>query len=70
MSPRDRIEVFKGKGMQPYYYRLVSANNQTLSLSEGYLTHWNVVRAARKIAEGLQVELRDLTSKPYRKFGA
>ena len=31
-----------------YYLRLVSANGQTLSVSEAYFSKWNAKRAARK----------------------
>ncbi len=43
-----RVELHKGKGLQPWYLRLVGANNKTLVVSEGYLTKWNAKRAARK----------------------
>jgi len=43
-----RVELFKGKGAQPWFLRLVADNNKTLNLSEGYATKWNAKRAARK----------------------
>jgi uncharacterized protein YegP (UPF0339 family) len=66
------VEIFKGEGriLPGFFYRLVSANGQTLSVSESYVTAWNARRAARKVAESLGVEVRDLTRKPYARFGA
>jgi len=43
-----RVELFKGEGRQPYFLRLVAANGETLTVSEGYATRWNAKRAARK----------------------
>ena len=59
-----QIEVFPGQGriFRGYYYRLRSANGQVLSVSESYVTKWNAMRAARKIAAGLDVPVVD---KPY-----
>ncbi len=67
-----RVEIFKGQGriLPGWYYRLVSSNGQTLTVSESYVTHWNAKRAARKVAESLRVELVDTTSKPYRRYPA
>jgi uncharacterized protein YegP (UPF0339 family) len=64
----DRVEVFRGKGriLPGWFYRVVAANGQTLSVSESYATHWNAKRAARKIAAGVGVKLVD--EKPYRRF--
>ena len=66
----DRVEVFKGEGriLPGWFYRVVAANNQTLNVSESYVTAWNARRAARKAATKLAVEFKDLTKKPYRKF--
>lgn len=65
-----RVEVFKGQGriLPGFFYRLVSSNGQTLTVSESYVTHWNAKRGARKVAESLGVELVDTTSRPYRRF--
>ena len=62
-----QIEVFPGKGriFRGYYYRLRSANGQVLSVSESYVTKWNAMRAARKIAAGLDVQVVD---KPYVRY--
>lgn len=66
------VELFKGRGLQPWRFRLVGANGEIISQSEGYLTKWNAKRGARKIAAGLGVELLDavVVSKPYKRFGA
>ena len=43
-----KIELFKGKGLQPWFLRLVGANGKVLSVSEGYFSKWNAKRAAKK----------------------
>ncbi len=60
-----RVEIFKGQGriLPGWYYRLVSSNGQTLSVSESYVTRWNAKRGARKVAESLRVELVDVSVK-------
>ena len=65
-----RVEIFKGKGriLPGYFYRLVSSNGQTLSVSESFTTKWSAKRSARKVAESLRVELVDTSVKPYRRF--
>ena len=52
------IELFKGKGAQPWYLRIVAANGQTVTTSEGYASKWNAKRAARKMFPG--IELKEL----------
>ncbi len=42
------IQLFKGTGRQPWYLRVVSANGQTVFVSEGYYSRWNARRAAKK----------------------
>ena len=49
------VQIFRGKGIQPYYLRLVADNGQVLSISEGYLTRWNARRAAKKNFPGLSI---------------
>lgn len=49
------IEIFKGSGVQPWRFRLVAANGETVAQSEGYLTRWNVQRAVRKALPGIPV---------------
>ena len=49
------VELIKGKGKQPWFLRLVAANNQTLSVSEGYFSKWNAKRAARKNFAGVEL---------------
>ena len=43
-----RLELFKGKGLHPWYLRMRGANGQVLATSEGYFSKWNAKRAARK----------------------
>ena len=71
MSDGDRVEIFRGKGriIPGYFYRLIALNGQTMSVSESYVAAWNARRAARKVAAGLGIELRDLTrQRAYRRF--
>ena len=56
MAKAPHVELFKGKGIQPYFLRLVSANFETLAMSEGYLTKWNAKRAAKKNFPGLKLQ--------------
>ncbi len=67
-----RVEVFKGQGrIQPgYFFRLVAANGEPISVSESFTTKWSAKRSARKVAESLRVELVDTTVKPYRRYPA
>ena len=55
------VQLFKGKGLQPWYLRLVSSNGQVLVTSEGYATKWNAKRAARKNFR--DVQLTDLSKR-------
>lgn len=48
-----KLELFKGKGVQPWYLKLVGANGKTLSVSEGYFSKWNAKRAAKKNFPGI-----------------
>jgi uncharacterized protein YegP (UPF0339 family) len=43
-----KLELFKGKGLQPWYLRLRGANGAVLATSEGYFSKWNAKRAAKK----------------------
>ncbi len=67
-----RVEIFKGKGriLPGYFFRLVAANGEPISVSESFTTKWSAKRSARKAAESLRVELVDTTSKPYRRYPA
>ena len=50
------VQVFKGQGrIQNWYVRLVSSNGQTLAVSEGYVSKWNAMRAARRNHPGLRI---------------
>lgn len=47
------IETFKGRGKQPWRYRIVSPNGQVIGPSEGYATAYNRDRAAFRFARHL-----------------
>lgn len=49
------IEIFKGKGVQPWRFRVKAANGEVVASSEGYLTKWNAKRAARKAFPGVPI---------------
>ncbi len=67
----SRVEIFKGEGriLPGYFFRLVAANGEPISVSESFTTKWSAKRSARKVAESLRVELVDTTAKPYKRFG-
>lgn len=48
-----RVEILKGQGRHPWFVKLVGANGQTLSISEGYYSKWNARRAAKRMFPGL-----------------
>ena len=50
------VQIFKGKGAQPWYVRLVSSNGQVLTTSEGYFSKWNAKRAARRMFPGTVIK--------------
>lgn len=52
------VEVFKGKGKQPWYMRLRSSNGRTIVTSEGYSSKNAVLDAAAKAFPTL--ELREV----------
>ena len=43
-----RVELFKGEGLQPWFLRLMSAENKTFAISGGYFSKWNAKRAAKR----------------------
>ena len=49
------VQLFKGKGRQPWHLRLVADNGQVLAISEGYFSRWNARRAARKNFPGVRL---------------
>jgi len=61
-----RIEVFRGTGLvfPGWFYRLVAANGQTLTVSESYVTKFNARRAARKVAEQMHVPVIEIRRFP------
>lgn len=52
------VVVYKGKGRKNWRVRLVSDNNRTLSISEGYYSKWNAKRAAKLMFPDLPIEDR------------
>lgn len=42
------VQLFKGKGAQPWFLRLVASNGRTLVVSESYFSRFNAKRAAAK----------------------
>lgn len=50
-----RVEIWKGKGLQPWYVRLVAENGKVLAVSEGYFSKWNAKRAASKSFPNLPI---------------
>jgi len=50
-----RVELFKGRGLHPWFIRLRADNGQIVAASEGYLTKWNAKRAARKTFPDLEL---------------
>ena len=53
------VEIYKGKGVQPWRIRPVAANGKVIMQSEGYLTKWNAKRAAKKMYPGVKLVLVD-----------
>jgi uncharacterized protein YegP (UPF0339 family) len=49
------VEVFKGKGKQPWYVRLKSHNGKTIVVSEGYSSKATALSTAAKVFCGLEV---------------
>lgn len=50
-----RVEVFKGKGEQPWFWRIRWANGNIACVSEGYAQHGTCTTLANKIAKMLDV---------------
>lgn len=49
ITQQQHVEIFKGKGIQPWHWRLVAGNGGIISVGgEGYLTKWNAKRAAKR----------------------
>jgi hypothetical protein len=49
------VVLFKGRGIHPWYLKLVAENGETLVTSEGYFSKWNAKRAASKNFPTLQL---------------
>ena len=54
-----KVVLWRGKGWQPWYLKLVAENGLTLAVSEGYATKWNAKRAARKNFANLPLTVED-----------
>lgn len=50
-----KVEVFRGKGGNPWYVRLIGANGKVLTISEGYFSKWNAKRAAKRMYPRLPI---------------
>ena len=55
MKRTMRVDVFKGRGAQPWRWRLVWANGEIAATSEGYSRKGTAVSLARKLAAKLDV---------------
>jgi len=53
------VEVYKGKGKQPWYVRLRAYNGRVVTDSEGYATKANALRAAQNVFPLLEVKVKD-----------
>lgn len=43
------VELFKGKGLKNHRIRTRLGNNEVGVVSEGYFSHWNAKRAAKRM---------------------
>lgn len=50
--------IFKGKGVQPWRFRIVAGNGEIVAQSQGYFSKWNVKRAVRKIFPNAKIEVK------------
>ena len=67
-----KIEVRRNKSLNPfnrYYYVIVSATGEDLSVSESYYSKSNAMRAARNVGFNLGMQVVDTTKKEYTKHG-
>ena len=55
------VELFKGKGVQPWFLRIRAQNGKVLAISEGYYSKWGAKRAAKKNFPSLPIV--DVTEK-------
>lgn len=51
-----KVQIFKGRGIHPWYVRLKGANGKVLTTSEGYYSKWNAKRAARRMYPNIVIE--------------
>jgi uncharacterized protein YegP (UPF0339 family) len=51
-----KVEIFKGKGIQPWRFRARARNGEIITNSEGYLTKWNAKRAAKKAFPNIEID--------------
>lgn len=62
------VQLVKGKGLQPWYLRMVATNGEILFFSEGYYSKFNAKRAAKKLVNSnTGWRFKDTTLKPYKK---
>lgn len=57
-----KVVLYKKSGVQPWRYKLVGMNGETLTYSEGYASRWGRNRAVKKggfFAAGVEVEDHD-----------
>lgn len=54
-----KVVIFKGRGVQPWRFRLLGFNGEVVSMSEGYVSKWNVKRVVKKAFPDFPVEVRD-----------
>ena len=56
---RSAVEVYRGRGAQPWRYRVVAGNGEVTAASEGYTTRWSALRGARRLAAHLDVPVKE-----------
>ncbi|HEY4224698.1 MAG TPA: DUF1508 domain-containing protein [Pseudolysinimonas sp.] len=58
-----KFQIVKGKSVtQPYFWRIVAANGQTLAVSENYVTKAAAKSAVASVIKGLgSAKVEDLT---------
>jgi uncharacterized protein YegP (UPF0339 family) len=49
------FEIYKGKGRNPWYVRVIAPNNQVILTTEGYFSKWNAKRAVRRMFGDVEI---------------